>query len=46
MNMYNIGGLIIKIENHDHIPTPKNLELFRVDSIIMIIYMIYMSLII
>lgn len=32
INMYNIGGLIIKIENHDHIPTPKNLELFRVDS--------------
>ena len=32
MDMYNIGGLIIKIDNHDHIPTPKNLELFHVDN--------------
>lgn len=29
--MYNIGGLIIKIDNHDNVPTPQNLELFYID---------------
>ncbi len=29
--MYNIGGLIIKIDNHNNVPTPNNLEFFYID---------------